>query len=199
MRIPNAAAEQHEAYAHLLHADNGHFQHEHPVQLFAHVWRLTAPNPSVMTGAGTNTYIVGDSEVGFWVIDPGSWRQENAAQLSADDAHLQRIMALTQGDIRCIVCTHSHPDHSPAAAPLQAMVCQGGRSKPLIYGMASADTAKAHSFFRPEHGLGHEEVMTLSKGQRLPPRYQLQAIYTPGHAANHLCFFLSQGNGRQLR
>ena len=175
----------------LRHLDNGLFPHEQAIVLFDHVWRLTAPNPSVMTGAGTNTYLVGDSEVGFWVIDPGSWRHDTPEALALDQAHVARIVALTQGQVHGIVCTHSHPDHSPAAVPLQALLAANGHARPPIYGMASADTAKANSFFRPEHALVHGDELALGEGAS--PRYALQAIYTPGHAANHLCFYLAQG------
>ncbi|WP_309668266.1 MBL fold metallo-hydrolase, partial [Tabrizicola sp.] len=70
---------------------------------------VLAPNPSPLTGAGTNTYIVGEGEVA--VIDPGP----------ADPAHIDGILAATEGErITAIICTHTHRDHSPAAAPLKA-------------------------------------------------------------------------------
>ncbi len=65
-----------------------------------------------MTGPGTNSYLVGDPATGYIAIDPGP----------ADPEHLERLWRAAGGDIRMIVCTHSHPDHSPGAAPLQAMV-----------------------------------------------------------------------------
>jgi hypothetical protein len=57
------------------------WQTQTPVRLLQHVQRLTAPNPSIMTGPGTNSYLVGDSQSGFIVIDPGP----------PDDAHVQRL------------------------------------------------------------------------------------------------------------
>ncbi|PTT23847.1 MBL fold metallo-hydrolase, partial [Acidovorax sp. HMWF029] len=86
------------------------WQTERPVPLLRNVQRLTAPNPGVMTGPGTNSYLVGDPATGFIAIDPGP----------ADPEHLDKLWRAAGGDIRMIVCTHSHPDHSPGAAPLQA-------------------------------------------------------------------------------
>jgi recombination protein RecT len=81
------------------------WQPERPVPLLRNVQRLTAPNPGYMTGPGTNSYIVGDPATGHIVIDPGP-----------DDAgHIDRLWRAAGGDIRAIVCTHSHPDHSPGA------------------------------------------------------------------------------------
>ena len=71
------------------------------------VWRVVAPNPSALTGPGTNTYLVGGDRP--LVIDPGVH----------DEAHLERILAIAGGAIESVVCTHSHPDHSPGAAELR--------------------------------------------------------------------------------
>ena len=68
------------------------------------VRRIVAPNPSAMTGAGTNTYLVGREEVA--VIDPGP----------DDPDHVAAILAAGAGRIRWILVTHTHPDHSPGAA-----------------------------------------------------------------------------------
>jgi recombination protein RecT len=97
-------------------------------------------------------------------------------------------------DIRAIICTHSHPDHSPAAAPLQAL-CQAAAkavpsiSVPLIYGMASLPTARAHSDFTPDVQVKDGDVLTL---QAKDFRITLRAIHTPGHAANHVCWVLEE-------
>src|ERR1044071_7112527 len=70
------------------------------------VRRLVAPNAGLMTGAGTNTYILGTQRC--LVLDPGP----------NDRAHLDRILALTAGRIGAVIVTHTHDDHSPGAGPL---------------------------------------------------------------------------------
>ena len=154
-----------------------------PTPLLRHVQRLTAPNPSVMTGPGTNTYLVGEPATGFGVIDPGPHLAE----------HLQRIMDATQGDIRWIVCTHSHSDHSPGAKPLQAMVEAAGRAKPPVLGLPSAPTARPGSDFTPDRSLQHQELLTLSSKATEPHLIQtFRVLHTPGHAANHVCLVLEE-------
>jgi glyoxylase-like metal-dependent hydrolase (beta-lactamase superfamily II) len=79
-----------------------------PVSVSALVVRATAPNPGMMTGPGTNSYLVGTDELA--VVDPGP-----------DDAgHLDTLAELGGGRIRWIVVTHTHPDHAPGAAGLAA-------------------------------------------------------------------------------
>jgi recombination protein RecT len=146
---------------------------DEPVPLLKNVTRVTAPNPGVMTGPGTNCYIVGDPDTGYIVIDPGP----------EDAGHQQRIWRAAGGDIRMIVCTHSHPDHSPGARPLQALC----RNKPPIHGLPSAPTARAASEFTPDRELVDGEVLAVSHGGR---HHSLKAIHTPGHAANHVCLVL---------
>ena len=159
------------------------WQPEKAVPLRKNLLRLTAPNPGMMTGPGTNSYLVGDAHTGYIAIDPGP-----------DDAeHLQRLHDAAGGDIRYIVCTHSHPDHSPGAAPLQAMVLLSGHARPPIMGRPSAPTARTNSRFKPEVTLQDGERITLSgQGAEGEITHTLQAIFTPGHAANHLCFLLEE-------
>ncbi len=153
------------------------WQCEQPVPLLKNLLRLTAPNPGVMTGPGTNSYLVGDPRTGYIAIDPGP----------ADPAHLERLWRAAGGDIRLIVCTHSHPDHSPGARPLQAL-CQ---PQPPILGLPSAPTARENSRFNPDRSLQNSELLTLT-GQGLEANltHTLMVIHTPGHAANHLCLLL---------
>lgn len=151
------------------------WQTDHPVALLRNVQRLTAPNPGVMTGPGTNSYLVGDPHTGYAVIDPGP----------ADTEHLQRLWQAAGGQIRMIVCTHSHPDHSPGAAPLQAL-CE---NRPPILGLASRPTARANSRFAPDRELADGERLRLSGGG---DSHTLRVIHTPGHAANHLCLVLEE-------
>jgi recombination protein RecT len=173
------------------------WQHDQPVQLLKHVMRLTAPNPSMMTGPGTNTYIVGTPETGYIVIDPGP-------DLSA---HTERIMQATGGDIHAIVCTHSHADHSPGALPLQLRVTESSNTVPSalafefarhvcpILGLASAPTARDSAYFEPDITLqNHERLMQYFRRVEAENALEidLQVIYTPGHAANHLCLISAQ-------
>jgi recombination protein RecT len=154
------------------------WQTEAPVALLKNLRRLTAPNPGAMTGPGTNSYIVGDAATGYIVIDPGP----------NDAAHLERLYQATGGDIRLIVCTHSHADHSPGAAPLQAM-CTAA-PKPPILGLPSAPTARPNSQFVPERVLQDGERLLLQDGQGTT--HTLRVVHTPGHAANHLCLVLEE-------
>ena len=159
------------------------WQSETPVPLLKNVQRLTAPNPGVMTGPGTNSYLMGDPATGYIAIDPGP----------ADSAHLERLWRAAGGDIRAIVCTHSHPDHSPGAAPLQAMVVAHGRARPPILGLPSRPTARANSQFTPDRALQDGELLTLiGQGLEGEITHTLQAVHTPGHAANHVCLLLRE-------
>lgn len=155
------------------------WQNAHPVPLLKNVRRLTAANPSAMTGPGTNSYIVGDASTGYIVIDPGP-----------DDAqHIGRLFLATEGDIRMIVCTHSHRDHSPGALPLQKL-CE---SAPPILGLPSAPTARANARFVPDRALRDQERLALASRDGDPAHtHTLRVIHTPGHAANHLCLLLEE-------
>jgi glyoxylase-like metal-dependent hydrolase (beta-lactamase superfamily II)/8-oxo-dGTP pyrophosphatase MutT (NUDIX family) len=155
------------------------WQSERPVTLLRHLRRLTAPNPSMMTGPGTNSYIVGSGAAGYLVVDPGP----------PDDGHVARLLEATGGRVEAIVCTHSHPDHSPAARPL-ADACEAATGRrPPILGLPSAPTARPHSLFAPDRALADGERLVLAD-----PEYPLtlHAVHTPGHAANHLCLVLEE-------
>jgi glyoxylase-like metal-dependent hydrolase (beta-lactamase superfamily II)/8-oxo-dGTP pyrophosphatase MutT (NUDIX family) len=132
-----------------------------PKRLDRNVARLIAPNPGMMTGPGTNTYLVGEQELA--VIDPGP----------AIDSHIEKILAA--GTIRWILCTHTHMDHSPAAAALKKAT--GAK----IYGRP-APAGQDPSFSADE---------VLSNDQRISVAgVSFRAIHTPGHASNHLCYLL---------
>jgi recombination protein RecT len=164
-----------------VEADPQPWQHAQPVALTRNVMRLTAPNPGMMTGPGTNSYVVGDVHSGYIVIDPGP----------NEPVHLARLHQATGGDIRMIVCTHSHSDHSPGALPLQALCDPSAR--PPILGLPSAPTARPGSFFVPDRLLQNKELLTLvSKGLEADSAHTLEVIHTPGHAANHLCLVLRE-------
>lgn len=156
------------------------WQSERAVPLLRNVQRLTAPNPGAMTGPGTNSYIVGDADTGYLVIDPGP----------NDAGHIDRLRRATEGNIRMIVCTHSHADHSPGAAPLQVLC----KEKPPILGLSSAPTARSSARFAAERELRDGERLVLSgtTAEGEPVSHTLRAIHTPGHAANHLCLVLEE-------
>lgn len=158
------------------------WQSEQAVPLLKNVLRLTAANPSVMTGPGTNSYLVGDPLSGYIVIDPGPDEPE----------HIERLWRATGGDIRMIVCTHSHADHAPAARPLQARCLAAGHGHaPPVLGLPSAPTARVNSHFTPDEPLANGALLTLlSQSAESQITHTLKVIHTPGHAANHVCLLL---------
>lgn len=129
--------------------------------------RLIAPNPGLMTGPGTNTYFIGKSEVA--VVDPGP----------VIDAHLERILADAGGDIRYIIATHTHPDHSPAVTPLAE------RCGATVIGLPAPDGAHQDKSFRPDIQPADGENFAVDG-------IELQLLHTPGHASNHICVFLPE-------
>jgi glyoxylase-like metal-dependent hydrolase (beta-lactamase superfamily II) len=137
------------------------------VEISSRVRRLTAPNPSVMTGPGTNTYLLGREEVA--VLDPGP----------LIDSHVEAILEAGAGKIRWIIATHTHPDHSPASLPLkQATGAQVIGAKPW-------DDMFQDETFDPEVQVQHDQVLEA-------PEFTLRAIHTPGHVGNHYCFLLEE-------
>lgn len=133
------------------------------VALAPGVWRLTAPNPGYMTGPGTNTYLLGNAE-GVTVIDPGP----------ADPDHVAAILAAAPGPIRQILVTHTHSDHSPAAALLRQ------QADVALLGWAPRHPGQDGSFV-PDREPADGERLSTTVGP-------LRVLHTPGHAANHLCF-----------
>jgi glyoxylase-like metal-dependent hydrolase (beta-lactamase superfamily II) len=138
--------------------------------------RLTAPNRGPMTGPGTNSYIVGDAKSGYIVIDPGP----------NDFDHIGRLWRATGGDIRMIVCTHSHADHSPGAAPLQACAAHQAADPRAALGADGARQRALHARSRAARR------RATCAGSGLADRHTLRVIPTPGHAANHLCLVLEE-------
>lgn len=124
------------------------------------VRRLVAPNPSIMTGPGTNTYIVGTSE--FIVIDPGSMEPD----------HVQRLASL--GNISAVVITHGHPDHLSGALDLAQMV-----GAPL---MASERFWDASKLSQRGRRLCENDVIETQG-------VTLRVLETPGHSSDHICLW----------
>ena len=159
------------------------WRHHEPVPLRHHIHRLTAPNAGMMTGPGTNTYILGEPATGYAVIDAGP----------DDTEHLNRLMAFTGGDIRWLVCTHSHPDHSPGAIALQKRLqAQGHRV--ALYGLPSGPHALPNSHFVPDSPVTHGQRLQLqgTDAAGADITHTLRCLFTPGHAANHVCLLLEE-------
>jgi glyoxylase-like metal-dependent hydrolase (beta-lactamase superfamily II) len=135
------------------------------VALSPNVRRLVAGNAGMMTGPGTNTYLLGGGEIA--VLDPGPH----------DLPHLRLIMAAGAGRIRAILVTHTHRDHSPLAAVLAAET--GAR----LIGLAPPGDGRQDETFRPAHSPGDGERLRLGD-------LDLIAIHTPGHASNCVCYLL---------
>ncbi|MCH8867891.1 MAG: MBL fold metallo-hydrolase [Proteobacteria bacterium] len=125
--------------------------------------RIVAPNPSMMTGPGTNTYLFGDDAVA--VLDPGP----------ADEGHIENIIEKSTGSIRWVVVTHTHPDHSPGATPLAKAT--GAE----LLGIVAPDGEHQDKTFMPDRTLADGDVLETSE-------FKLEAVHTPGHASNHLCY-----------
>ncbi|GAB5413104.1 MAG: MBL fold metallo-hydrolase [Congregibacter sp.] len=142
-------------------------EHGVPWRLSPLVRRLVAPNPGAMTGPGTNTYLLGEESV--VVLDPGP----------AIDAHVDAILKAGAGRITHIVCTHTHPDHSPA---WKAVAEATGAT--VIGALPEGDDHQDETF-APDIQLSHEYCLSTAE-------LNLRAIHTPGHVSNHYCFLLEE-------
>lgn len=146
------------------------------VELEPLVRRVLAGNPSPFTYTGTQTYVVGRGEVA--VIDPGP-----------DDAdHVSALVSAVAGEqVMAILCTHTHRDHSPAAVALKAATgAPVIGCAPLVLDDAGprAD-ASFDTSYAPDRVLGHREQV---RGDG----WTLEAVATPGHTSNHLCYALRE-------
>lgn len=139
-----------------------------PQILVPGVLRIVAGNAGLMTGPGTNTYLLGEREIA--VLDPGP-----------DDAqHLQRILTAAAGrPVARILVTHTHPDHSPLAGALARAT--GAR----LIGLPPPADGRQDSSFTPDETPG--DGWTLELGGMT-----LRAIHTPGHASNCVCYLLCE-------
>jgi len=148
-----------------------------PVSVANGIDVLLADNSKEYTGPGTNTYIVGDEDV--WIIDPGP---ENAE-------HIDVVVDAVAGRrVAGILVTHSHLDHSAAARGLQARISapiygHGGLSPEL----AAASEEDIDAEFAPDHILKGGEILGADN-------WRVQALHTPGHFPNHLCYLLPEQN-----
>ena len=128
------------------------------------VRRLLAPNPGMMTGPGTNTYLLGDARVA--VVDPGP----------AAPPHLNAIEAAA-GKVAAIWLTHAHPDHADAVSPLKART-----GAPLAAWPVPAPTYAIAGLRAPEQPVADGDVLVADDEA-------WTALHCPGHASDHLCFF----------
>jgi len=145
--------------------------HGRPVRLSPRVIRVTAANPGVMTGPGTNTYLVGGGSRNEWaVIDPGPEMP----------GHLDAVLAAAPGPVRWILATHSHPDHSPGAVELAR------RTGAVVMGRVADHPRASDPVFAPQRVLAHGERLAVGDDATL------RVFHTPGHASNHLCYLLEQ-------
>jgi glyoxylase-like metal-dependent hydrolase (beta-lactamase superfamily II) len=141
------------------------------VQVAPGLRRVVADNPSKFTAWGTGTYLVGTGEVA--VIDPGP----------ALDAHVDAVLAAVDGEtVTHLLITHTHADHSPAAAALSE------RTGALTYGFgphpAAADTGSE------EHGdLDFVPDVVVADGDVIRGNgFTFECLHTPGHISNHVCY-----------
>jgi glyoxylase-like metal-dependent hydrolase (beta-lactamase superfamily II) len=137
------------------------------VPLVPGVRRIVAGNAGLMTGPGTNTYLIGHDEL--TVLDPGP----------ADERHLDAILSLAGGVIRWIIVTHTHPDHSPLASRLAK------RTGARLIGLPPPDDGRQDAAFVPQYLPRDGERLVLGE-------CPLIAIHTPGHASNCVCYLLEQ-------
>ena len=157
------------------------------------VRRVLAPNPSPYTYTGTQTWLVGAGK-DVAVIDPGPAGSGKSIgdPFKTDDAngdgHVDAILKATDGqNVTAIICTHTHRDHSPAAAPLKAATgAQIIGCAPLVI---ADDGPRADSAFDPDYA----PDKILSDGDEVSgDGWTLQAVTTPGHTSNHICYALKE-------
>lgn len=140
--------------------------------------RVCAENPNAFTFKGTGTYIVGRGKVA--VIDPGPLL----------DLHVEALLAATKGEtITHILITHTHNDHSPAAAPLKAAT--GAKT----YGFGPHGAGKKHDGIDVEEGgdMAFTPDVVVKDGDTIKgDGWTFDALFTPGHTSNHICFALRE-------
>lgn len=141
------------------------------------VRRVLANNPSPFTFRGTATFVVGRGRVA--VIDPGP----------EDESHLKALLEALRGEtVSHILVTHSHADHSPLVKRFQ----QATGAKTYAYGAVTSDDpaglrldASVDHDFTPDVRMGDGDAVT-------GPGWSLEAVFTPGHMSNHMCFALPE-------
>lgn len=159
--------------------------------------RIVCNNPSIFTFTGTGTYVIGHGDVA--VVDPGPH----------DEAHVNTLLRNLEGEtIRAILITHTHGDHSPAAEALHdlsgaPLLGYGPHPEDAVYEeagiifevadligesnekLAGMHVEYADTNFKPETQLAHGDIVE-------GPGWTVEALHTPGHISNHLCFALAE-------
>ena len=130
--------------------------------------KITAPNGGMFTGQGTNTYLIGKDDI--TLIDPGP----NISQ------HIETILEESRDKIKRILVTHTHKDHSPAA-----IIISKELNVPMLGRLVDRESEWEDETFKPDTVLKHGDIISTDE-------YTLETIHTPGHASNHLCFYIEK-------
>jgi glyoxylase-like metal-dependent hydrolase (beta-lactamase superfamily II) len=154
-----------------------------PEQLSPLIRRVLCDNPGPFTFKGTVTYVVGTGRVA--IIDPGP---DNAA-------HIAAVLEAVKGEtVEAILVTHTHRDHSPATAAIKAVTgakvyAEGPHraARALNLGETNALDASGDKDFVPDVALKDGEVVSGAG-------WTIEAVFTPGHTANHMAFALTEEN-----
>ena len=154
------------------------FRHGEPDQVSPLIRRVIADNPGPFTFTGTGTYIIGAGEVA--VIDPGP----------DDPAHLAALQRTLAGErVTAILVTHTHLDHSPLSASLAQA------TGATVYGLPAPRIEEAAIRLDEGHDRAFRPDVLIADGDRISgPGWTLEAVTTPGHASNHLCYALVEEN-----
>ncbi len=153
----------------------------HLIQVSPLVRRWVIPNPGPFTFTGTCVYVIGKGNVA--VVDPGPGQPGQVEAL---------LRALGSEQVRDIVVTHTHRDHSPAARQLKALTGAGisgcsphHAARTLNPGERNFLDASADHDHMPDNPMQEGDLLTGDG-------YKLTAITTPGHTMNHLCFAMAE-------
>ena len=144
---------------------------EKAVALSERVARVLTNNPGVMTGPGTNSYLIGTRDIA--VLDAGP----------ALSTHVEALISAANergGRIRWIVLTHTHQDHAPGALELKA------RTGAEIIGQSPLPGDPAQALIKVDRQLAHGDILQIDETTTL------RALHTPGHVGNHLCYLLQE-------
>ena len=130
--------------------------------------KITSPNGGIFTGAGTNSYLIGKKDI--TLVDPGP----NIPK------HLDKLVEKADNNIKRILVTHTHMDHSPGAKPLAERL-----SIPCYGKLVENDFSIQDESFKPDFILSEDEHIKTEE-------YTIKPIHTPGHASNHYCFLIDE-------